>query len=101
MINGLSTLGNNGMANPFSFRDNQYTGDVNLSWIKGKHSTKYGFTVYHFMLNHFQPTSGGGVTNVRGGFNFQGGMTCSGTGLPAKSANGLQRIGRLPARSAE
>ena len=79
-INGLSALGNTGLANPFLFRDNQFTGDVNLSWIKGKHSTKYGFTVYHFLLNHFQPTSGGGVTNVRGGFNFQGNMTCTGTG---------------------
>ena len=78
-MNGFNALGNNGLANPFSFRDNQFTGDVNLSWIKGRHSTKYGFTVYHFMLNHFQPTSGGGVTNVRGGFFFQGGMTCTGT----------------------
>ncbi len=75
-INGLSALGNTGLANPFLFRDNQFTGDVNLSWIKGKHSTKYGFTAYHFLLNHFQPTSGGGVTSVRGGFNFQGNMTC-------------------------
>ena len=91
VINGLSSIGNNGMANPFSFRDNQYTGDVNLSWIKGKHSTKYGFTVYHFMLNHFQPTSGGGVTNVRGGFNFQGNMTCSGTGSSCK-VNGYNAL---------
>ena len=76
-INGLSALGNTGLANPFLFRDNQFTGDVNLSWIKGKHSTKYGFTVYHFLLNHFQPTSGGGVTSVRGGFNFQGNLSCT------------------------
>jgi len=76
-INGLSALGNTGLANPFLFRDNQFTGDVNLSWIKGQHSTKYGFTAYHFLLNHFQPTSGGGITNVRGGFNFQGNLTCN------------------------
>jgi len=76
---GFSGLGNQGMANPFQFRDNQFTGDVNVSWIKGKHTTKYGFTVYHFLLNHFQPTSGGGVTNVRGGFDFLGGMTCGGS----------------------
>jgi hypothetical protein len=83
-MNGFSALGNTGLANPFLFRDNQFTGDVNLSWIKGKHSTKYGFTVYHFLLNHFQPTSGGGVTSVRGGFEFFGGMTCgSGCGVTA------------------
>jgi hypothetical protein len=78
-MNGLSALGNTGLANPFLFRDNQFTGDVNLSWIKGRHSTKYGFTAYHFLLNHFQPTSGGGITSVRGGFYFQGNMTCAGT----------------------
>ena len=72
----FSSIGNSNTANPFSFRDNQFTGDVNLSYVKGKHQTKYGFTYYHFDLNHFQPTSGGGVSNVRGGFQFQGGMTC-------------------------
>jgi hypothetical protein len=72
---GFGSLGNSNGANPFLFRDNQFTGDVNLSWTKGKHSTKYGFTWYHFDLNHFQPTSGGGVSSPRGGFQFQGAMT--------------------------
>jgi hypothetical protein len=71
----FATLGNANGANPFLFRDNQFTGDVNLSWTKGKHSTKYGFTYYHFDLNHFQPTSGSGINNPRGGFFFQGGLT--------------------------
>jgi hypothetical protein len=71
----FGTLGNSNGANPFLFRDNQFTGDVNLSWTKGKHATKYGFTYYHFDLNHFQPTSGSGINNPRGGFYFQGGMT--------------------------
>jgi hypothetical protein len=71
----FNTLGNANGANPFLFRDNQFTGDVNLSWVAGKHATKYGFTYYHFDLNHFQPTSGSGINNPRGGFYFQGGMT--------------------------
>jgi hypothetical protein len=71
----FATLGNAQGANPYLFRDNQFTGDVNLSWTKGKHATKYGFTYYHFDLNHFQPTSGSGINNPRGGFFFQGGMT--------------------------
>ena len=71
----FSSLGNSNGANPFLFRDNQFTGDVNLSWNKGSHSMKYGFTYYHFLLNHFQPTSGGGVSSPRGGFMFQGGMS--------------------------
>jgi hypothetical protein len=73
----FSSIGDSNYAAPLLFRDNQFTGDVNLSWTKGKHAMKYGFTYYHFDLNHFQPTSGGGVSNVRGGFLFQGGMTCS------------------------
>jgi len=72
---GFSSLGNSNGANPFLFRDNQFTGDVNLSWTKATHSMKFGFTYYHFDLNHFQPTSGGGVSSPRGGFQFQGGMT--------------------------
>jgi hypothetical protein len=71
----FSSLGNSNGANPFLFRDNQFTGDVNLSWTKNRHAMKYGFTYYHFDLNHFQPTSGGGVSSPRGGFQFQGGMT--------------------------
>jgi Carboxypeptidase regulatory-like domain/TonB dependent receptor len=72
---GFSTLGNASGANPFLFRDNQFTTDVNLSWNKSRHSTKYGFTWYHFDLNHFQPSVGSGVSNPRGGFMFQGSMT--------------------------
>jgi Carboxypeptidase regulatory-like domain/TonB dependent receptor len=83
----FSTLGNAQTANPFRFRDNQFTGDVNLSWVKGKHSTKYGFTYYHFDLNHFQPNLGSGVSNPRGGFQFDGQMTCTGScGVTAYNA---------------
>jgi hypothetical protein len=75
----FSSLGNSNGANPFLFRDNQYTGDVNLSWTKGKHAMKFGAEYYHFALNHFQPTSGSGINNPRGGFTFQGGMTSNST----------------------
>ena len=75
----FSSLGNSNTANPFIFRDNQFTGDVNLSYLKGRHQFKTGFTYYHFDMNHFQPTTGGGVSNVRGGFLFSGGMTCGGS----------------------
>jgi hypothetical protein len=78
----FTSLGNSNGSNPFLFRDNQFTGDVNLSWVKGRHSTKYGFTYYHFDLNHFQPTSGSNINVPRGGFEFSGGMTCgSGCGV--------------------
>jgi hypothetical protein len=85
----FSSIGNSNTANPFIFRDNQFTGDVNLSYVKGRHQTKSGFTYYHFDLNHFQPTSGGGVSNVRGGFLFAGGMTCGGTSCGSTAYNDL------------
>jgi Carboxypeptidase regulatory-like domain/TonB dependent receptor len=84
MFTGWSAMGNSNGANPFLFRDNQFTADVNLSWTKGRHSTKYGFTYYHFDLNHFQPTSGSGIQSPRGGFQFQGGMTTGALDLDAK-----------------
>jgi Carboxypeptidase regulatory-like domain/TonB dependent receptor len=85
----LTGLGNTNGSNPFLFRDNQFTGDVNLSWLKGNHSTKYGITYYHFDLNHFQPTSGSGVNVPRGGFEFQGGMTCGDALTASSSACGV------------
>ena len=83
---GFGTLGNASGANPFLFRDNQFTGDVNLSWTKGRHATKYGFTYYHFDLNHFQPSVGSGVSNPRGGFFFQGSMTSNTTSITTYNA---------------
>jgi hypothetical protein len=77
--NCFNTLGNANGANPFLFRDNQFTADVNVSWNKGKHAMKYGFTYYHFDLNHFQPTSGSDINTPRGGFRFQGGLTSNST----------------------
>ena len=87
--NAFSSLGNTSGANPFQFRDNQFTGDVNFSWTEGRHATKYGFTYYHFLLNHFQPSSGGYIGNPRGGFAFQGGMTCGTSSCGISSYNTL------------
>ena len=84
----FSNIGDSNFGAPFLFRDNQFTGDVNLTYVKGRHSTKFGGTYYHFDLNHFQPTSGGGVSNVRGGFQFQGGLTCT-TGCQVTGYNSL------------
>ncbi len=78
----FSNLGNANGGNPFLFRDNQFTGDVNLSYTKGNHATKYGFSYYHFDLNHFQPTSGANINTPRGGFQFLGNMTDGGSATP-------------------
>lgn len=82
----FTSLGNASGANPFLFRDNQFTADVNVSYTRGKHATKYGFSYYHFDLNHFQPTSGGNIQSVRGGFEFAGGLT-TGYGTTVNGVN--------------
>ena len=83
----FTTLGNANGANPFLFRDNQFTADVNVSWTLGKHATKYGFGYYHFDLNHFQPTSGANINTPHGGFGFAGGMTTN-----SAAANGYNSL---------
>ncbi|SFS12969.1 Carboxypeptidase regulatory-like domain-containing protein [Granulicella pectinivorans] len=77
----FSGLGNTNGANPFLFRDNQFTADVNVSWTLGKHAMKAGGTWYHFDLNHFQPN-----VNPRGAFTFLGGMTTNTSGVNAYEA---------------
>lgn len=70
--NGFSNLGNPNNSNPFLFRDNEYVAAVNLGWIKGAHSFRFGGEFQHFGINHFQPQTSYGP---RGGFTFSGGLT--------------------------
>jgi hypothetical protein len=74
----FANMGDPNTANPFLFRDNQYTGDINLSWQKNTHAIRFGFEEIHWGLNHFQP-EGGNVQTGRGGFGFNGNMTSDGT----------------------
>src|SRR5678816_3947112 len=39
---GWTNIGNDNTGNPFLFRDNQYVGAANLSWLKGAHSFRFG-----------------------------------------------------------
>ncbi len=71
-VTGFSSFGNSNVSNPFLFRDNVYVTAVNLGWIKGTHSMRFGFEYQHFGINHFQPQTSFGP---RGGFNFTGGVT--------------------------
>jgi hypothetical protein len=75
-FNGLSSMGNPNRSNPFQFRDNTYTTAANLSWVKGKHSTRYGMEFQRYAINHFQPQN---TYGPRGGFNFNGGVTSNGS----------------------
>lgn len=69
---GFSAFGNSNPSNPFLFRDNEYVTSLNLGWVKGTHSLRFGYEFQHFAINHFQPQTSFGP---RGGFTFSGGLT--------------------------
>jgi Carboxypeptidase regulatory-like domain len=83
-ISGLADLGNTAVYNPFFFWDNEFLYAANLSWVKGSHSFRFGFSATRAQLNHDQ-------TNVayppRGGFNFSGGVTALNGGAPPNAYN--------------
>jgi hypothetical protein len=84
-INGLSSLGNPNVSNPFQFRDNTYTAASNLTWNKHTHALRFGFEYQHYAINHFQPQNSYGP---RGGFNFTGGLTALKGGASPNGYNG-------------
>src|SRR6266545_1587579 len=71
---GWTNIGNDNTGNPFLFRDNQYVGAANLSWLTGAHSLRFGVDYLNPQLNHFQP-QGGAFQTVRGTFGFSGNAT--------------------------
>lgn len=84
-ITGFSNLGNPNVSNPFLFRDPQYVGTFNVSWIRGPHSLRFGFEYSKYDINHFQPQASNGP---RGGFNFTGGLTSLKGGAATNLYNG-------------
>jgi hypothetical protein len=73
-FNSYSSLGNTAASNPFEMRDNQILGNLNLTWMKGRHQFRFGVEEDHTGLNHFQP-QGSGIQTPRGGFGFTGVVT--------------------------
>jgi hypothetical protein len=61
-------LGNTTSSNPFLFRDNQYAGNLNLSYTRDRHAFRFGAEYIHAAVNHFQPQQG----SPRGTFTFNG-----------------------------
>lgn len=83
-ISGLADLGNTTVYNPFFFWDNEFLYAANLSWVKGSHSLRFGFSFTRAQLNHIQ-------TNVayapRGAFNFDGDVTALNGGVAPNAYN--------------
>jgi len=83
IITNWNSIGNSDTGNPFQFRDNQYVGNVNLSWTRGPHDLRFGGEFSRSEMNHFQP-QGGAFQNPRGAFQFSGGVTAlNGQGVGA------------------
>jgi hypothetical protein len=73
------------------FRDNQYLGNSNLSWMKGRHGLRFGMEYFRAAMNHFQP-QGGAFQTARGSFEFRGDVTALGAGVAANQANSLAQF---------
>ena len=71
---GWTNIGNDNTGNPFLFRDNNFVGAANVSWLKSAHSFRFGFEYTNPQINHFQP-QGGSFQTVRGTFGFSGNAT--------------------------
>jgi hypothetical protein len=72
MITGWASLGDAQPANPFRFADNQVVTALNVTWVKGAHSVRFGGEMRWQDINHFQPQN---TYGPRGGFSFTGGLT--------------------------
>jgi hypothetical protein len=70
----FTNIGNPNTGNPFLFRDNQFVGNGNLTWIRGHHQFRFGGEWDHVNMNHFQP-QGGSFQTARGSFRMTGAGT--------------------------
>ncbi len=91
LVPNWNSMGNSDTGNPFQFRDNQYVMNGNLSWIRGRHSLRYGAEHTRAGMNHFQP-QGGAFQTPRGSFRFNGSVTALKGATTANKANTLAQF---------
>ncbi len=70
-INGYNGFGVPGWM-PLERIEENYTLSSNVTWMKGKHSFRFGFNGVNYRMTHWQPELGAGP---RGSFDFTGGPT--------------------------
>lgn len=58
---------------PLFRNDTSWTGNSNVSWMKGNHNIRFGVDVVQHQLNHWQPE----INNPRGAFSFGQGLTAN------------------------
>jgi hypothetical protein len=74
-LDGYADLGTTQNFMPYYRNDDQYQTVANLTWLKGKHSIRFGGDLYFTTLNHIQPEIPDTNFGSRGGFNFNAGPT--------------------------
>ena len=74
---GYSNVGLAATWMPLDRKEQSFTHDTNLSWVKGAHDLRLGFNYVRHALDHWQPE----VANPRGNFDFAGGVTALNGGL--------------------
>jgi len=91
LVTSWNSMGNSDTGNPFLFRDNQYVGNTNFSWMKGKHDLRLGMEHTRSGLNHYQP-QGGAFGTPRGSFNFAGNVTALSGGAATNKVNSVAQF---------
>lgn len=91
IVTGWNSMGNSDTGNPFLFRDNQYLYNLNLGWVKGAHSLRFGFENGRDGMNHFQP-QGGAFQTPRGSFRFIGNVTALKGGAASTKDNSMAQF---------
>ncbi len=71
--NGFSELGNNATWNPLYRDERTYNFTANVTKLVGPHDIRFGYSVNHFYMDHWQPEIG----NPRGNFVFNGFATAT------------------------
>jgi len=86
-----SSFGNYIQSNPFQFRDMQYVSNLNASWIRGRHTMRFGGEYVHSAINHLQANNAG----PRGQFTFSGGVTGNNSGATADAPTYYRAVADL------
>ncbi len=75
-IDGFAVLGSQSRFQPQNYYDPEKNVDANLTWIKGTHSLRFGFSsdIQHSEELQYQTTGAGYITGA-GGFHFAQGTT--------------------------
>jgi hypothetical protein len=80
---GFSNVGLASTWMPVWRKEQSYTHDTNLNWIKGAHDIRFGFNYVRHALDHWQPE----IANPRGNFDFNGNVTALNGGPTANFYN--------------